>query len=357
MLRLWLRRRGFLVARHRPPGAYRQRGPAGAPGRRSAGRLAGLRGPPLPPGPVRAASAAPGTGRSGPAAGRGRCWICRAGLGTLERFPDDGEAGWPGAQPEPLLVRFGVPELTCRPAAAPTIGRSRSSSRRPVSRPGCGPMFPCCSPGTNCWRSWECAVASQSARRRHPRSRRRTALPPCAFCRPRGCAGAATPGSPWGSFDEWRHPRQAHRAGDRFRRRYLCGQVVARLNDCVPELPIIDLVHDLPPFRPDLAAYLLPALVRDMPRGTLYLCVVDPGVGGDRRGLVLEADGDLFVGPGQRALESGRAAVDRRARALDRLAAARAIPQFPGSGLVRARGRGPVPRRTPGVARDRHRRA
>ncbi len=75
------------------------------------------------------------------------------------------------------------------------------------------------------------------------------------------------------------------------------GQVVARLNDGVPELPIIDLVHDLPPFRPDLAAYLLPALVRDMPRGTLYLCVVDPGVGSNRRGLVLEAGGDLFVGP------------------------------------------------------------
>ncbi|HYN76392.1 MAG TPA: SAM-dependent chlorinase/fluorinase [Lamprocystis sp. (in: g-proteobacteria)] len=75
------------------------------------------------------------------------------------------------------------------------------------------------------------------------------------------------------------------------------GQVSARLGDLVPGVPIIDLVHDLPPFRPDLAAYLLPALVRDMPSGCLYLCVVDPGVGGDRSGLVLEADGDLFVGP------------------------------------------------------------
>jgi len=65
----------------------------------------------------------------------------------------------------------------------------------------------------------------------------------------------------------------------------------------VPELPVIDLVHDLPPFRPDLAAYLLPALVRDMPRGTLYLCVVDPGVGSERAALALEADGDWFLGP------------------------------------------------------------
>jgi S-adenosyl-L-methionine hydrolase (adenosine-forming) len=75
------------------------------------------------------------------------------------------------------------------------------------------------------------------------------------------------------------------------------GQVLARLGALVPGLPLIDLVHDLPPFRPDLAAYLLPALVRDMPRGTLYLCVVDPGVGGDRQGLVLESGGDRFIAP------------------------------------------------------------
>ena len=34
-----------------------------------------------------------------------------------------------------------------------------------------------------------------------------------------------------------------------------------------------------------------------MPSGTLYLCVVDPGVGGNRAGLILEADGDWFLGP------------------------------------------------------------
>ncbi len=75
------------------------------------------------------------------------------------------------------------------------------------------------------------------------------------------------------------------------------GQIIARLSALIPGMSVIDLVHDLPPFRPDLAAYLLPALVRDLPPATLYLCVVDPGVGGDRQGLVLEADGDLFIGP------------------------------------------------------------
>jgi S-adenosylmethionine hydrolase len=75
------------------------------------------------------------------------------------------------------------------------------------------------------------------------------------------------------------------------------GQVKGRLSELIPALPVIDLAHDLAPFRPDLAAYLLPALVRDMPRGTLYLCVVDPGVGGDRAGLAVETGGDWFVGP------------------------------------------------------------
>lgn len=75
------------------------------------------------------------------------------------------------------------------------------------------------------------------------------------------------------------------------------GQMRARLSVLVPDLPVIDLVQDLPPFRPDLAAYLLPALMRDMPKGTLYLCVVDPGVGGARSVLLVESDGDWLLGP------------------------------------------------------------
>ncbi|MBK5963429.1 hypothetical protein CCR95_04815 [Thiocystis minor] len=75
------------------------------------------------------------------------------------------------------------------------------------------------------------------------------------------------------------------------------GQMRACLGALLPELPLIDLVHDLPPFRPELAAYLLPALVRDMPGNTLYLCVVDPGVGGDRALLAVESAGNWFIGP------------------------------------------------------------
>ena len=75
------------------------------------------------------------------------------------------------------------------------------------------------------------------------------------------------------------------------------GQMRACLDSLLPGLTVVDLVHDLAPFRVDLAGYLLPALVRDMPPGTLYLAVVDPGVGGDRSVLAVEADGAWFLGP------------------------------------------------------------
>lgn len=78
---------------------------------------------------------------------------------------------------------------------------------------------------------------------------------------------------------------------------FYTGQMQLSLAAQVPMVPVVDLAADLPPFRPDLSGYLLPALVRDMPIGTLYLCVVDPEVGGERAALVVEADGNWFVGP------------------------------------------------------------
>ncbi|MBK1708652.1 hypothetical protein CKO17_06090 [Marichromatium gracile] len=75
------------------------------------------------------------------------------------------------------------------------------------------------------------------------------------------------------------------------------GQMQAALDASLPDHAVIDLVHDLPPFRPDLAAYLLPALARDMPPRTLYLCVVDPGVGGARDGVIARVGEDWFVAP------------------------------------------------------------
>ncbi len=75
------------------------------------------------------------------------------------------------------------------------------------------------------------------------------------------------------------------------------GQMKAVLLRQAPGVPIVDLFADLPPFDPRGAAYLLAAYGNEFAPGTVFLCVVDPGVGGDQRALVAQADGRYFVGP------------------------------------------------------------
>ncbi|KAA6184972.1 SAM-dependent chlorinase/fluorinase [Thiohalocapsa marina] len=75
------------------------------------------------------------------------------------------------------------------------------------------------------------------------------------------------------------------------------GQIRLLLSGLIPATPVIPLISDLAPFRPDLAAYLLPALIEDMPAQTLYLCVVDPGVGSDRAIIAARVRDHWLIGP------------------------------------------------------------
>lgn len=75
------------------------------------------------------------------------------------------------------------------------------------------------------------------------------------------------------------------------------GQVKAVLHRDAPGVPVVDLIDDAPACRVQPAAYLLAALSREFPRGTVFLAVVDPGVGSARRSGVLRAHGQWFVGP------------------------------------------------------------
>lgn len=75
------------------------------------------------------------------------------------------------------------------------------------------------------------------------------------------------------------------------------GQVKAVLRKQAPNADIIDLFADAPAFDPMAAAYLLAAYAAEFPSGTVFLCVVDPGVGGARLPCVVCADGRWFVGP------------------------------------------------------------
>lgn len=76
------------------------------------------------------------------------------------------------------------------------------------------------------------------------------------------------------------------------------GQMKRVLLRDAPAIPVIDLFANLPSFAIQPAAYLLASYVAEFPLDTVFLCVVDPGVGGARTPVVMRADGRWFVGPG-----------------------------------------------------------
>jgi S-adenosylmethionine hydrolase len=75
------------------------------------------------------------------------------------------------------------------------------------------------------------------------------------------------------------------------------GQMRAVLARRAPEVPAVDLLSDAPAFDAKASAYLLAAYAAAFDKGDVFICVVDPGVGGRRAPLVVEADGRWYVGP------------------------------------------------------------
>ncbi|MDH3637051.1 MAG: SAM-dependent chlorinase/fluorinase [Gammaproteobacteria bacterium] len=75
------------------------------------------------------------------------------------------------------------------------------------------------------------------------------------------------------------------------------GQMHASIAGIAPGVPIIDLLHSAPSFNIRAGAYLLSALAETLPREAIVVAVVDPGVGGPRRALLLKVDGRWFIGP------------------------------------------------------------
>ena len=76
------------------------------------------------------------------------------------------------------------------------------------------------------------------------------------------------------------------------------GQMKAVLAQMAPSIAVIDLFADAPVGNPKASAYLLAAYASWFPAGTVFLCVVDPGVGGPRPAIIIQADGSWYVGPG-----------------------------------------------------------
>ena len=64
-----------------------------------------------------------------------------------------------------------------------------------------------------------------------------------------------------------------------------------------PSALLVDLSHQITSHQIHEAGYFLKSCYRYFPAGTIFVAVVDPGVGTERRALLVSAAGCLFVGP------------------------------------------------------------
>ncbi|MGA9365291.1 MAG: SAM-dependent chlorinase/fluorinase [Bacteroidota bacterium] len=64
-----------------------------------------------------------------------------------------------------------------------------------------------------------------------------------------------------------------------------------------PKATVVDLTHEIPPQDVNAAAYVLWSTHSFFARGTIFLVVVDPGVGTERRILCVEGRNHIFLAP------------------------------------------------------------
>lgn len=69
------------------------------------------------------------------------------------------------------------------------------------------------------------------------------------------------------------------------------------ISDLSPGTQMIDVTHQIPPGDIQRGAFVLWQASRDFPKGTIFLCVVDPGVGTERKAVYLKTRNQIFIGP------------------------------------------------------------
>jgi len=75
-------------------------------------------------------------------------------------------------------------------------------------------------------------------------------------------------------------------------------EVKARLLNYKMDIQIVDITHGVASFNETEAAFLLKNASKQFPRETIFLCIVDPKVGTERRTIVIETRSNkLFIGP------------------------------------------------------------
>jgi len=77
---------------------------------------------------------------------------------------------------------------------------------------------------------------------------------------------------------------------------YVAEMKAVVLSRC-PEVRLVDISHEIPKFDVQMGAFVLASAARSFPKGSIFLAVVDPGVGSKRMPLIVQSDRSLYVGP------------------------------------------------------------
>ncbi|MCL4429588.1 MAG: S-adenosyl-l-methionine hydroxide adenosyltransferase family protein [Chloroflexi bacterium] len=64
-----------------------------------------------------------------------------------------------------------------------------------------------------------------------------------------------------------------------------------------PNATIVDITHGVEKFNIRMGAFMLASAAPYFPKGTVHVAVVDPGVGTERRGILVQTKQGFFVGP------------------------------------------------------------
>jgi len=70
-----------------------------------------------------------------------------------------------------------------------------------------------------------------------------------------------------------------------------------RILSLAPNAMLVDVTHDIPPFDIHSGAFTLYNCYRQFPPQTVFVTVVDPGVGTHRAGVVVKSEQFIFIGP------------------------------------------------------------
>lgn len=75
------------------------------------------------------------------------------------------------------------------------------------------------------------------------------------------------------------------------------GHLKAVIKRICPESEVIDITHNIPKYNIALGAHVLNISRKYFPKGTVFLAVVDPGVGSARRNIIIKTRSYTYVGP------------------------------------------------------------